>query len=69
MKLLRRILGAPIGMKDNGLWTCFLSHSHQHGLEDQVTGELGLHRPADDWPRKHIQHDRQVESTFLCRNR
>ena len=55
LTLLRRVLGAPVGMEDDRLRTPLLPHGHQYGLEDQVARQLRLHRPPNHLARKQIE--------------
>jgi len=62
-----RVLRAVIGMMDDTLLRPALCERHVDRREHQLGFQMILHRPADDFARASIQHDRQEQKSHSTR--
>src|ERR1700730_14679930 len=63
-----RVLRAVIGMMNHSVLGPALCERHVDGREHQLSFQMIFHRPADDFARACIQHDRQKQKPRPRRN-
>ena len=57
----RRVLAALVGVMDDARAGRRCASAMSSACEDELGAQVRRHRPADDAPAPHIEHDRQVE--------
>lgn len=50
---------------DHGASGTPASHSHQHGIQREVSAQARPRSPANDQPGEQVHHDREIEPTLL----